>query len=192
MSVKGVIFDLDGTLVDSKLDFNAIRTEMGLPDGELILESLQAMPPGPRLDECRAILRRHEVQGANAAELMPGVDDFLQHLQTNSIRTAVLTRNSRHSTDVVMQRLGLEFSIVLTRDDVPAKPDPEGLLRICREWDLPVADVLFVGDFRLDLEAGRNAGMRTVLYAPDERPDYADQADYIIERFSDAAEVLLA
>jgi phosphoglycolate phosphatase-like HAD superfamily hydrolase len=60
-------------------------------------------------------------------------------------------------------------------------------LIICRAWQLDPAEVIFVGDFHFDLIAGRRAGMTTVLYAPLERPDYADEADFVI---SHLAEVL--
>jgi len=48
MGLKLVIFDLDGTLLDSPLDFDAIRCEIGLPDGQPILEALEGLPPPER------------------------------------------------------------------------------------------------------------------------------------------------
>lgn len=190
MHVRGIIFDLDGTLIDSRLDFAAIRRDLGLSDGELILESLNAMPAGSRKDECLAILRQHELRGAECATLMPGVADFLSELKRRGVLAAVLTRNSTETTTISLKRLGLEFSQVLTRDDVPAKPDPTGPLRICKTWQFAPEEVLLIGDFLFDLQAGRNAGIRTVLYAPGEIPDYADEADFMLRHFDDAADLI--
>jgi len=186
MPLAGTIFDLDGTLVDSQLDFDAIRRDMGLSAGQLILEGLEQMPEGDAKDECRRVLEHHEREGAARAVPIPGVEELLAELDDLQIVRAILTRNSRVSAETTLAKLGWEFSIVLTREDVPPKPDPAGLVRICAEWDLAVDEVLFFGDFAFDLQAGRNAGMRTVLYAPGDPPDYADLADYTIEHFRDA------
>ncbi len=63
-----MIFDLDGTLVDSGLDFPLMRREMGLPVGMPILEGLAEIPPGERLDECLRVLDRHECEAARAGD----------------------------------------------------------------------------------------------------------------------------
>ena len=188
--LQGVIFDLDGTLIDSKLNFEAIRCDIGLPAGQPILEALAGMPDGSDKQAALEILRRHELHGAEVATPMPGVEQFLDELDRRQILRAVLTRNSRESTDIVLERLGLEFSPVLTREDAPPKPDPVGLLHVCREWQVSARRVLFVGDFLFDLQAGRNAGMRTVLYARGALPEYADQADFVIREFREAGPLI--
>lgn len=71
-SVAGIIFDMDGTLVDSGLDFAAMRREMGLPDGVPLLETLENLNAAESA-RCRAILHRHEEAGAERASVLPGV-----------------------------------------------------------------------------------------------------------------------
>jgi HAD superfamily hydrolase (TIGR01509 family) len=186
--LQGMIFDLDGTLVDSQLDFPAIRRDLALPAGLPILESLAAIPEGPEKDILRAKLRVHERRGAECATLFPGVAEALAFLRTLGIPTGVLTRNSRESTTIVLERLGLSFSQVLTREDAPPKPDPTGLLHICREWGLPPEQAAFCGDYVFDLQAGRAAGMTTVLYAPGELPAFASQADHVLRCFTEFAD----
>lgn len=159
-NLRGIIFDLDGTLVDSGLDFDVMRREMRLPAGQPILEALEVMPPGADRRRCLEILKEHERRGAKSARVIPGVSQFLDELARKRILTAVLTRNSRETTQCVMQRLSLSFSKVLTREDTPPKPDPAGLLQICRQWDVSVNQVLFFGDHAFDIQAGRNANIR--------------------------------
>ena len=73
MALHGIIFDLDGTLIDSQLDFDQMRSDMDLPPGQPILEALAAVPPGEILNKKLRILREHEFRGADLATLMPGV-----------------------------------------------------------------------------------------------------------------------
>src|SRR5687768_8031378 len=121
--IDGIIFDLDGTLVDSALDFDLMRLEMGLPPGRPILESLAGLP-GDDLARCQAILHRHELAGADRAVPLPGVVDFLVELQRRGLRRAIVTRNSRPMTLAMLAKLPVGSDPVITREDGPVKPDP--------------------------------------------------------------------
>ena len=153
MSLRGIIFDMDGTLVDSGLDFDAIRRDIGLPERHPILEGVEAIPEGPERERALEILHRHEHEGAVRATPYPGVAQLLERLDQLSLRSGVLTRNSRASVDTTFGQLGWTFDTVLTREDAPAKPDPTGVLAICQDWNMAPADVLFVGDYLFDLQA---------------------------------------
>jgi HAD superfamily hydrolase (TIGR01509 family) len=187
VTIRGVIFDLDGTLVDSGLDFPLIRREMGLPVGMPILEGLAEIPPGDRLDECHRVLDRHEREAAERATLMPGAGELLNSLTARNISQAVLTRNSRQCSSRMLQRLGMKIPCVLTREDAPPKPDPAGLLKICSIWGAHVTEVIFMGDYLHDINCGRNAGMRTILFAPNETPHYSLLADFCVSSFAEAS-----
>jgi phosphoglycolate phosphatase-like HAD superfamily hydrolase len=187
--VRGMVFDLDGTLIDSALDFDLMRHDMGLPPGRPILESLAEVPEGAAKEHMLAVLRTHELAGADRATLFPGVAQMLSFLQDEKIPIGILTRNSRESTERVLNRLALQFDEVLTREDAPPKPDPTGLVTICERWQLSPAMVPFCGDYRFDLEAGRAAGMPTVLYAPGEIPDYVSLADHVLPCFTQFADL---
>jgi HAD superfamily hydrolase (TIGR01549 family) len=167
-----------------------MRTDMEFAPGQFILETLESLPEGMRKDRCRQILHGHEYRGAMAATLMPGARELVDELARLKIPQAILTRNSRAMTELALGRLKLEFSHVVTREDAPPKPDPTGLLSICRAWNVDVADVVFVGDFQFDVLAGRSAGIATVLYAPAELPDYAHQADFVVTHLLEIRGVL--
>ena len=133
MTIRAVVYDLDGTLVDSGLDFPAIRREMALPVGVPILEALAEIPPGERLDDCLRILDRHECEAAERATLMPGAAELVANLAARDIPQAIFTRNSRRCSTRMLERVGLRFRWVLCREDGPPKPHPAGLLKLDRK-----------------------------------------------------------
>lgn len=190
--LRGIIFDLDGTLVDSALDFDRMRREMELPPDAPILESL-AQLPRERAEKCHAILARHEEEGARRATLMPGARAFLSELDRLGLRRAILTRNTRHLVLALLARLDLEFDPVLAREDAPAKPDPAAVWQVCRQWGVEPAEVLIIGDFRYDMETGRAAGSPTALFTRNRRGKDlpgAELADFLLHSFHEAGELL--
>src|SRR4051812_41113486 len=143
--LRGVVFDMDGTLVVQELDFEAIRREIGLPTGTPLLEALEALPAA---EQGRAwdILDRHERRAAEAATLVPGVADFLAWLEDRGVRRGVLTHNSRASAGLVLARCGLSaFDPVVAREDGPYKPHPAGIWRACEVWGVAPVEVLMLG-----------------------------------------------
>src|SRR5262249_4242577 len=118
MQIRGVVFDLDGTLVSQELDFEAIRREIGVPSQTPLLEALEQLDP-KHLLRAREVLDRHERTAAASAVLNSGVPEFLEWLARLGIRRAVLSRNSRQSVATVVTRFGLNFDPIMTRDDAP-------------------------------------------------------------------------
>ena len=187
-----VIFDLDGTLTRPYFDFDAIRQEIGLPTEPRtpILEAVEQMTPQERA-RAEAILHRHEEDGARASELQDDARDVVAAIRNQSIPVALLTRNSRRSVETVIAKHGMKFDWIHTRQDGPIKPSPESVLNICRQFGVPAASAWVVGDYLFDLQAGNAAGATTVLMIGDgPRPDFADQADYVIRRLHELLRLL--
>jgi len=185
--IRGVIFDLDGTLADSRLDFAAIRREMELPADLPILEALVRLPPA-QAERCQQILHRHELAGAERATILPGALKLLDILKARGIHTAIATRNSRRITDITLRRLALPFELLFTRDDGPIKPDPWAILQACDRWRIQPRDAVIIGDYRFDVECGRAAGCRTVLLThPDDPANCAntEQADLLLRSLAE-------
>jgi HAD superfamily hydrolase (TIGR01509 family) len=190
--IRGIIFDLDGTLADSRLDFDAMRREMELPPNLPILEALVQLPLA-HAARCRQILDRHELAGAVRAVLLPGVGELFAVLVARGLRTAVATRNSHRITEATLGRLGLAVDLSLTRDDGPTKPDPWPVLHICEQWNVVPAEIVVVGDYRFDVESGRAAGCRTVLLThpadPRQHPN-TERADLLLASLAEYQRLL--
>lgn len=190
--IRHLIYDLDGTLVDSALDFDLMRHELGLPLGSPILETLATMPPH-QARQCWEVVERHELAGAERAVLFSGVADFVKTMHENGVRQAVLTRNSRTVAESMLRLLPFRFDLVVTRDEAPTKPDPQTVRRIREFWGASPATTAIIGDSRFDMETGRRAGVYNVLYLRGRDSttlDFASWAHLVIESFENASEFL--
>lgn len=187
---RGVIFDMDGTLLCPVLDFDAIRADLGLPPGQPVWEAIQAMPPEARA-QALEILTAREEHAARTADLQPGARELLAALRARRLALGLLTRNSRRSVEIVLARYGLHFDAIATRDDAPLKPSAEPVLHLACLMNVRPAETLVVGDYLFDLQAGAAAGARTALLVNNPPPpDWADQADAIVYRLADILDLI--
>ena len=188
-SIQGVIFDLDGTLVDSRLDFTAIRSALACPEGVGVLEYIQLLPESDRR-AAEQIVLDHERRGAERAEWIPGARECLQFCARRNLPTAILTRNAREVADLTMSRLGIQVDMLLAREDCPPKPAPDGLLQIAAAWSLSPKRLVYVGDFLYDLQAARRANMISCFYDPALTGLYPDETDWHLGDFEQFTEML--
>lgn len=188
--IKAVVFDLDGTLVDSRLDFTELRRRLGWPEKTLILEHLASLSCPSEKQVAEQIIIDFELEGARNASWMPNAEQLLQLLQHRQMPMAILTRNMRTATDLCMQALNIPISLVLTRDDAPAKPQPEGLWLIAEQLGVAPDEMLYVGDYLFDIQTARNAGSWCCLYRYGDNHIYAEQADLVIDDLLELADWL--
>jgi HAD superfamily hydrolase (TIGR01509 family) len=173
---KAVIFDLDGTLTEPLLDFNAMRAEIGLPPGPILEQLAHAdAATRARADE---ILRRHEREAIAKATLADGCVELLAALEAHGIPAAILTRNVREVVDTFVTTFGFRFAAVYTREDGPHKPSPAGVHALCGRMCAAPAETLVVGDYKFDIIAGRDAGCPTVLVTSTHAPTAAELPDW--------------
>jgi len=180
----GIIFDLDGTLVDSRLDFAAIRAHLNCPPDVGVLEFIDTLPASEQA-AAHAVVLEYERAGAERATWIPGAQSCLERLSVMGIPTAILTRNARVIAELTVARLNIPVQRVLAREDAPPKPAPDGLLAIAREWGMAPASIAYVGDFKYDLLAARNAGMVGVYLDTDGLNAHGHLADRVIRHFDE-------
>ena len=184
-AIQGVIFDLDGTLVSSELDFSLIKAQIGCPCEQDLLDYIAQLPSPYMREEAMNIVHQHELQDAQFATILPGVTEAVNALKVKNIPMAIVTRNFDKAAAIKLQNNPLPIETVLTRSDAPAKPDPSALNAIATLWNINASNLLCVGDFLYDIQAAHNANMRACLYAPNAVPIYADQADYVLREFTE-------
>jgi HAD superfamily hydrolase (TIGR01509 family) len=167
--VEAVIFDMDGTLVESDYDWPAIRRQLGIFDDSLI-DGLNGLPAGEREARWR-LMSDIEERATATATLKPGARELLVDLERLGLRTALVTNNTDANAASLLRRFDLRFEQVLTRDSGLWKPSAAPFEEAARRLGLEPAATLAVGDSRQDLSAARAAGCRAVclLYGGAER-----------------------
>ncbi|MGN6506436.1 MAG: HAD family hydrolase [Tepidisphaeraceae bacterium] len=156
-----VLFDMDGTLTEERLQWDHLREEMGIDATAPILESILRMPTAERA-KAEAVLHRHEHEAACRSVLNPGCMEMLRWLDERGIGRALITRNTRSSVRTVFDRCGLHFEVAITREDGLFKPDPAPLHIACERLGVSRDRVWMVGDWKYDIEAANAAGIHGV------------------------------
>ncbi len=181
MPLKGVIFDMDGTLTEPAIDFAEMRRRVGIPSGDILL-TIRSWPEERQRAAFRIIDEIEEVARARLV-VQPGVHELMDLLDERGMPKGIITRNTEKSVRHLQRFIRTTFSAVLTRDFHPVKPDPAAVRHICGQWGLPADQVLMVGDYRDDLLCGKAAGARACLLLNDHNRQWADLADFAVPDF---------
>jgi HAD superfamily hydrolase (TIGR01549 family) len=180
--IRGIVFDLDGTLVTSSLDFNLIRSELDCPPEVDLLKYVEGLTSEQKI-KAEGIIQKHEQEDAEQSEWLPGAQQFVERCIDCEMSLAILTRNSEYSSNKKIEKNNIPISLLFTRENSLPKPNPCALHEIAGLFSLPHQSILMVGDYKYDLQAGRNANMPTCLVNYEGEPDYLHLADYRYSSF---------
>ena len=191
MSIKAVIFDLDGTITEPYFDFGAIREEIGVPrDSGPLLETMRNMTKEQR-SRAERILHHHEQIAVEASQMNPGARETIEALRSAGIRVGILTRNLRDNALAVAQKHDLEFDGIVGREEGPAKPDSFGVVHLCRQFAVEASQTMVVGDYLFDLQCAKAAGAIAVwLKNSHHSQDFSQDADFCVENVGQILEIV--
>lgn len=209
---KGIVFDLDGTLVNTLDDLknainNALKT-LNYPFSYSLEETKKLIGSGTK-NLCRRAIaslslgeekveelfceftKQYNEHQLDNARLYDGVLDTLRLLKEKNIKVAVLSNKVHHNTKEILSCLckNFDFDYVLGQVSYfPLKPDPTSLNYIISKLGLNKEEILYVGDSDTDMKTGRNAKVKicAVTYGFREKEELETYSpDYMIDNFSE-------
>lgn len=193
MKKRLVIFDLDGTLLNTIADLAVATNEalkvMGYPThnkeviqtfvGNGVSKLLErSMPKDKRTEENIALVRRHfmayyDQHNADLSTPYPGIEEMLFTLHKAGVMLAVASNKYQIATEKLVSHYfpGIEFISVLgQRTGIPIKPDPEIVHEIMTKANVSKADTLYIGDSGVDMQTAHNSGIDAVAVSWGFRP----------------------
>ena len=217
--MKAVLFDLDGTMIDTAADFVRIIQQMCRDEQRPVVESeiirtqvsegARAMVKlvYPEMDVTDPVFLAHRQRFLNTygdnivvdTNLFEGMYPLLEELEAHQIPWGIVTNKPRGLSELLLAALNLteRCAVLVCPEDVSkTKPDPEPMYLAAKQLNLEARDIIYVGDHPRDIDAGRNAEMYTILaaygYLPVESRDdlLAWQADAIIQTVPELHQLL--
>lgn len=182
------IFDLDGTLTQPAHDFDLIRSQLAIPEGQDILSYIADQPEQQReaLNRSLSMIEEHI---AGQAVPNDGVVDLLDLLKEQGCQLGILTRNKRHCVDIALEKIGcidyFPSDAIVASENAAPKPDPAGVLHLLSQWNAESSEGIIMGDYRFDLEAGKAAGITTIHLAPENTPLWREHTDLRVKDFAE-------
>jgi N-acetyl-D-muramate 6-phosphate phosphatase len=184
--LKAVLFDLDGTLVDTADEFvivvqtlraehdlgemDPVRIRASVSNGARALVALGlGIDPAEDIFESKRLrlLELYSEVLGSAAQPYPGINELLAELDNRGIHWGVATNKPRAYAEPLLARIDLPpcISLVCPDDVKDRKPHPESLYRNCRDLECAPHEAIYIGDHLRDIEAGKRAGMYTIAAA---------------------------
>lgn len=184
MRLEAVLFDLDGTLVDTAKDFHwtintllaeeneasisfsQVRTVVSQGARAIVSNAFDIEPTHPECDRLtQRLLDIYAEHLAVDSQLFAGLSELLQWLDSSNVKWGIVTNKPERFTSPLMQGLELDkrsAATICPEHVQQPKPAPDALLLACNQMQTKPENCVYIGDHIRDIEAGRNAGMRTI------------------------------
>ncbi|MFX1275012.1 MAG: HAD family hydrolase [Promethearchaeota archaeon] len=207
--IKAVIWDLDGTLIDFKIDFLRARKEAftilknyGIPDDILSLETgiVDTMQKAKKMFRSRGMKENEieliikevdqkviaiEQEAAIKASMIKGIDEVLKYIKRQQLKQAIYTYNHTINAKISLEKVQLLhfFDIIAGRDSIDnPKPHPEHLNYICNQLNVKATQIIVIGDHFRDIQGAQKVGAHSIaIHSKMAKVDSLNIADVIIE-----------
>lgn len=156
--IKLAIFDMDGTVFESYLDWAQIREDLGIKSN-----ILKEIYKNNRVDRVKLEkLERYEEDNTLKTIPIKGINAFLSFLKTKRVDTALVTNNNKKNTTYLLEKFGLKFDTVITREKELWKPSPEPFFHVLELYRRGAGETIAIGDSHYDVMAAKEAGIANI------------------------------
>ena len=216
MDIEFILFDLDGTLVDTNADLTAamnymlkqynapalqpeqVKVLLGCGVHDLVSRSFETSTgrklSGDELEKAvRINLAYYAEHNTDLTTTFPGVIEVLEYCRERNIKMAVVTNKGTKPSTKIVDATGLSGYMSAVQgdgDNLPLKPQPDLLWHVMKKLNAVPEKTLMVGDNYTDIGAARNAGVKSVFIKNGYGVIGSEKADYIIDNFADLKAVL--
>jgi len=170
MNLKGVIFDMDGTIVDVPYDWDRIKSEL-MTRGKPILSHIESLKEPERSEKWKT-LERYEDKATQKAELKQGMREFINFLDSKGVKKALVSNNSRKNVSFLLHKFHLKFDCVITRESGLWKPSGAPILAALKKIGLSQDESCVVGDSHFDIKAASEAGIEKIFIISEEKEKF--------------------
>jgi len=201
LALKAIIFDLDGTLINSAIPFKKMKSriikyleDIGVTPGllneemlnfeitHLAVNDLRSKGFSQQyikkaLDEVSNIMNEVEIESSDDASLIPNVPETLKALKNRGLKLGLMTRSCREYAEKILEKFDLRkfFDVIIARDDVEnPKPDPSHAIKLLGFLNVNAEETLFIGDHWSDAECAKRSGLKFVLFKREGSPRMGD------------------
>lgn len=192
---KAVLFDFDGTLTrPGALDFSIIKNTLGCPPDEPVLEFIYGIADPAKRKKNLEALDQFEMEAAGRSEPNEGAEAIISYLKSNGLLVGILSRNSRQCIIKSLENFSEtnkdQIDLIISRDDpFDPKPSGDGIFFAALHFGINPDEIMVVGDFIFDIEAGNRAGAITVFLNAQKFPIPA-ASDFSISHLDDLKTII--
>lgn len=192
--LKGIVFDVDGTLCEPQnYMFAEMRAALNITKGTDILDHIYTLPDDEQ-ETAMEKVRNIERKAMRAQKPQAGLAELMAYVDSRGLRKGICTRNFDTPVAHLLTTFlpTHTFTPIITREFRPPKPDPAGILHIAAQWGVAASSLLMVGDSIDDMTAGYRAGAATVLLVNEANAHLAghQHTDLCVGRLDDLIPIL--
>lgn len=194
--IKLVLFDFDGTLtLPGAINFHLIRQLIGCPEDRAILEYIQTLSDAAQRQKAIDEVCDHEMAAARMAKPNLGAETVLAEIKALRVKVGLISRNTQAAIEIALANFEHtvidDFDLVISRDDIIVpKPEPDGILYAADHFSIAPEEILVVGDFVFDVEAGSRAGALTAFITNGDEIDVPEGSTFTIHQLTELLPII--
>ena len=163
MTIRAIIFDMDGTLTESYINWPELRSKINCPPEKTIIEHIASLSAKQR-KQANEILLQKEWEAAQHAAIRTGATELIDALRARDYKLGLVTNNHGTAMHRVINRLNRAFDVAFSRDDGPIKPNPYLIHKTLQALGSSPNEAISIGDSRYDLMACAAARVRCIHF----------------------------